>query len=109
MYSMTDPVEVWRASGKVESAYTSRLNWDQAVKVWAGFGSVQPDKAFESFSPARDVSQERRAVFLPLSAVVDDSDRLLIGGRWYEIDGDPRRHTQTSRRHIRLSVWRSIR
>ncbi|MFI5865853.1 hypothetical protein [Streptomyces sp. NPDC051546] len=106
---MTDPVEVWRATGTVESVYTSRLDWGQAVRVWAGSGSVQPEKAYESYSPARDVSQERLSVFLPLAAVVTDTDRLLIEGRWYEVDGDPRRHTQTSRRHTRLTVWRALR
>lgn len=109
MFSMTDLVEVWRATGKVASAYTSRPDWDQAVRVWSGLGSVQPEKAYESYSPARDVSQERLAVFLPLTAVVTDTDRLLIDGLWYEVDGDPRRHTQTSRRHTKLTVWRALR
>lgn len=105
----SDPVEVWRTSAEVTSAYTSRPDWGQAVKVWGGLGSVQPDKAYESYSPARDVSQERLTVFLPLEAVVADTDRLRINATWYEVDGEPRHFTQTSRRHIRLMAWRALR
>lgn len=109
MYSATDPVEVWRTTVRDQNAYTSRPDWGKAVKVWEGLASVQPDKAYESYSPARDVSQERLTVFLPVDADVTDTDRLLIGNLWYEVDGDPRRHTKTSRRHTRLTAWRALR
>lgn len=105
----TDLVEVWRTSEVVESAYTSRPDWDKAVKVWEGLGSVQSDKSFESYTPARDVSQERLRVYLPIDADVTDTDRLRIGGHWYEVEGAPQRRTQTSCRHVRLSAWRSLR
>ncbi|MFI5877537.1 hypothetical protein ACIBAH_34910 [Streptomyces sp. NPDC051445] len=109
MLSATDPVEVWRTSARTTNAYTSKPDWSQAVKVWSGFGDVQPDKAYESYSPDRDVSQERKAVFLPLEADVTEEDRIFIDGAWYEVDGAPRRHTKTSRRHTYLVVWRSLR
>jgi head-tail adaptor len=109
MLTATDPVEVWRTSVKAQNAYTSKPDWTQAVKVWEGLGSVQPDSAYESYSPARDISQERRAVFLPVDADVTATDRLYLEGHWYEVEGEPRHHTQTSRRHIRLVAWRDIR
>ncbi|ARX87893.1 hypothetical protein SMD44_07375 [Streptomyces alboflavus] len=105
MYSMTTPVEVWRAP-MTETAYTTRRDWGQAVRVWSGRASVQPASTREEPSPARDLSQERLSVFLPFSAVVEHTDRLLIEGRWYEVDGEPERHSQTSRRHTRLTLWR---
>jgi hypothetical protein len=109
MLSATDPVEIWRTSATSTNAYTSKPDWSQAVLVWEGLGSVQPDSAYESYSPARDISQERLVVFLPVDSDVTDADRLFINGQFYEVDGDPRRHTQTSRRHTRLTVWRSLR
>ncbi|QCX75709.1 hypothetical protein C9F11_10145 [Streptomyces sp. YIM 121038] len=107
MYSMTTPVEVWRAP-TMETAYTSRRDWDQAVMVWSGLASVQPASTHEDPSPARDVSQERLRLYLPLSAVVEHTDRLRIEGRWYEVEGEPERHSQTSRRHTRLTLWRCV-
>lgn len=109
MSLFTDPVEVWRTTEKIENAYTSRLDWDQAVKVWSGLGSVQPDKSYESYTPARDTSQERLRVYLPLEADVTDLDRIRVGEAFYEVDGSPRRRTQTSCRHIRLTAWRALR
>lgn len=109
MFAMTDPVEVWRADTKVKSAYTSRQDWGQAVKVWKGLASVQPDRGYEAFSPARDTSTERYAVFLPYDAVVGSADRVLYSGIWFEIDGEPKRKSQTSRRHTRITIWRAVR
>lgn len=108
MFSMTDEVEVWRAP-RVSTAYTTRPDWDQAVKVWEGTASVQPDKTYESFSPARDQSQERLSVFLPYGAVVASGDRVKLGGHFYEVDGEPERWAYTSRRHLKLSAWRALR
>ncbi|MEU6704728.1 hypothetical protein [Streptomyces wuyuanensis] len=79
------------------------------MKVWEGRAVVQPDRTFESFSPARDTSQERFSVFLPLSADVRSSDRISIRGQMYEIDGEPKQFAQTRLRHIQLTVWRAIR
>ncbi|MFF3453250.1 head-tail adaptor protein [Streptomyces sp. NPDC002730] len=109
MYSAIDPVEVWRALTKVQSAYTSRPDWDRADKVWAGLASVQPDKAFESFTPARDISQERLTVFLPYTAAVASGDRVKLNGHMYEVDGEPERWGYTSRRHLKLTIWRALR
>ncbi|MFC8099434.1 DUF6093 family protein [Streptomyces sp. NPDC057363] len=109
MFTATDPVEVWRTTAETLNVYTSRPDWSKAVMVWSGLGSVQPDKAYESYSPDRDISQERLSVFLPLDADVTDKDRVRINGLDYEIDGDPRRHTQTSRRHIHITAWRALR
>ncbi|MEU5957564.1 hypothetical protein [Streptomyces sp. NPDC047525] len=105
---MTDPVEVWRAP-KLKSAYTSRPDWDQAVRVWVGVASVQPDRAYESYSPERDQSQERLSVFLPFEAVITSGDRVKLGGFMYDVDGEPERWAYTSRRHVRLSAWRALR
>ncbi|MFF8367855.1 hypothetical protein ACF05W_03325 [Streptomyces lydicus] len=104
---MTDPVEVWRAP-KLKNAYTSRPDWDQAAKVWEGTASIQPDKTYESFSPARDQSQERLTVFLPYGAVVASGDRVRLDGHMYEVDGEPERWGYTSRRHLKLSAWRAL-
>jgi hypothetical protein len=105
----SDPVEVWRTGEKVKNAYTSRPDWDQAVKVWEGMASVQPDKTYESFSPARDQSQERLTAFLPYTAVVASGDRVKHNGAVYEVDGEPERWGYTSRRHLKLSLWRALR
>lgn len=105
---MTDPVQVWRAP-RLKTAYTARPDWDQAVKVWDGAASVQPDRAYESYSPARDQSQERLTVFLPLGAVVASGDRVKLSGFMYDVDGEPERWAYTSRRHLKLSVWRALR
>ncbi|MEU4920272.1 hypothetical protein AB0G29_13035 [Streptomyces parvus] len=107
MYSAIELVEVWRAP-REENAYTSRPDWGQAVKVWSGSGSVQPDKTFESFTPSRDSVTERVTVFLPLAAVVGPADRLTLRGHSYEVDGEPKRLLQTSRRHTRITAWRAI-
>jgi hypothetical protein len=103
-----EPVEVHRAP-EVTSAYAVRKDWDQGVKVWAGEGTVQPDKTYESFTPDRSTSQEKLTVFLPLSADVESTDRVLIRGHFFEVDGEPKRFTQTRLRHTRLSVWRAVR
>lgn len=109
MLSMTEPLEVWRTDEKVKSAYTSRRDWDQAVKVWEGLASIQPDKPYESYSPAKDTSTERFSVYLPYEAVVSASDRVLFHGHWFEVDGEPKKRPQTSRRHTYLVAWRAIR
>jgi len=109
MFTDSEPVEVWRTSATVTNAYTSRKDWDQAVMVGMWVGSVQPGKSYESYTPDRDVSQERLNLFLPLDADVTDTDRVRVRGNWYEVDGNPRRHTQTSRRHTSLTVWRALR
>ncbi|WP_338781739.1 hypothetical protein [Streptomyces sp. DG1A-41] len=105
---MTDPVEVWRAP-TLTNAYTSRPDWNQAVKVWEGTASVQPYRAYESFSPDRDLSQERLTVFLPFGAVVASGDRVKLGDAFYEVDGEPERWGYTSRRHLKVSAWRALR
>lgn len=107
MYSANEPVEIWRAPLE-QTAYTAHRDWDKKVKVWSGSGSIQPDKTFESFTPARDSLTERVTVFLPVNAVVDSADRAYVRGAWYEVDGEPKRRTQTSRRHTRITVWRAI-
>ncbi|MEU6389966.1 hypothetical protein [Streptomyces sp. NPDC046939] len=105
---MTDPVEVWRAP-TTSSAYTTRPDWDQAAKVWEGFASVQPDASYESFSPARDQSSERLTAFLPYSALVSSGDRVKCNGFMYEVDGEPEVWGFTSRKHLKLSLWRAVR
>ncbi|WP_416972544.1 head-tail adaptor protein [Streptomyces sp. 4F14] len=105
----SDPVEVWRSSSRTRSAYTSRPDWDQAVMVWSGLGDAQPAKSYESASPARDQSQERLTVWLPFSADVTSADRVKVAGHMYEVDGEPEVWDATSRRHLKLSVWRAIR
>ncbi|MEU9404772.1 hypothetical protein AB0E08_03565 [Streptomyces sp. NPDC048281] len=105
----SDPVEVWRTDKNAKNAYTTRPDWDQAVKVWSGLGSVQPDKAYESYSPARNQSQERLTAFLPFSAVVASGDRVTVDGHMYEVDGEPEQWGYTSRRHLKLSIWRALR
>lgn len=109
MYAATDLVEVWRANAKVENAYTSRPDWDRAVRVWSGLASVQPDRSYEAFTPARDTSTDRLKVYLPYDAVVEATDRILISGFFYEVDGEPRRHSQTSRKHTFITAWRAVR
>jgi hypothetical protein len=103
----TDPVEVWRAP-VVQGTYTSRTDWDQAVKVWSGTGSVQPYRAFESFSPDRATSQERKTLYLPPSAVVASGDRVAVAGAMYEVDGEPEVWGYTSRRHLKANIWRAL-
>lgn len=106
---MTDSVQVWRTSAASTSAYTSRPDWGQAVRVWSGLGSAQPYKVQESTSPARDLSQERFRLFLPYGVDVTAADRIMLHGHWWEVDGEPRRHAQTSRRHTLITVWRAVR
>lgn len=105
----SDPVEVWRTSATTRSAYTSRPDWDQAVMVWSGMASVQPYRTYESFTPARDQSQERLTAFVPYTAVVASGDRVKVDGHMYEVDGEPERWDYTSRRHLKLSLWRALR
>ncbi|MER5883091.1 hypothetical protein ABT160_04610 [Streptomyces sp. NPDC001941] len=105
---MVEPVEVLRPP-RTTNAYTSRPDWDQAVKVWSGLAAVQPDKAFESFSPARDQSTERLTAYLPFFAVVSSTDGLKVRGHLYEIDGEPKVWAATSRRHLTVSIWRAVR
>ncbi|WP_030386524.1 hypothetical protein [Streptomyces sp. NRRL S-241] len=104
----SDPVEVWRTTAQTKNAYASRPDWDQAVKVWEGLADVQPDKAYESYSPARDQSQERLTAFLPYVAVVASGDRIQHQGHMYEVDGEPEQWGATSRRHLKLSIWRAL-
>ncbi|MFJ3634635.1 head-tail adaptor protein [Streptomyces sp. NPDC090112] len=104
----SDPVEVWRTTTQTRNAYTSRPDWDHAVRVWEGLADVQPDKAYESYSPARDQSQERLTAFLPYLAVLASGDRLKHQGRMYEVDGEPEQWGATSRRHLKASIWRAL-
>ncbi|MFD7552977.1 hypothetical protein ACFV9E_00305 [Streptomyces sp. NPDC059835] len=104
----SEPVEVWRTAAQTKNAYASRPDWDQAVKVWSGLGDVQPDKTYESFSPARDQSQERLTAFLPYTAAATSGDRVKVNGHMYEVDGEPERWGSTSRRHLKLSIWRAL-
>ncbi|MCY0941907.1 phage head completion protein [Streptomyces antarcticus] len=104
----SDPVEVWRTATQTKNAYTSRPDWDQAVKVWEGLADVQPDKAYESYSPARDQSQERLTAFVPYIAAVASGDRVKYKGHMYEVDGEPEQWGATSRRHLKLSIWRAL-
>lgn len=77
--------------------------------VWSGRASVQPDRAFEVRSPARETAQERLIIFLPVEADVDSADRVIWRGLIYEVDGEPARWAQGSLRHVRIRVWRVVR
>lgn len=105
MFHFSDPLTVLRA-GLVESSYTNRREWEKPTTVWSGLACVQPDRAFEVRSPARETAQERLIVFLPLSADVDSADRVTYDGKVYEVDGDPAEWAHGSLRHIRIRAWR---
>ncbi|QLE71107.1 hypothetical protein FGW37_05365 [Streptomyces rectiverticillatus] len=105
MRLFSDPVAIFRAD-LVESAYTKRRQWEKPALVWAGLASVQPDRAFEDRSPARETAQERLIIYLPMSADVDSVDRITYDGKDYEVDGDPAEWAHGSLRHIRVRAWR---
>ncbi|MBB5123252.1 head-tail adaptor [Streptomyces eurocidicus] len=101
-------MEVHRAP-LAPTAYTNHRDWQQAVRVWSGRASVQPDRSFEVRSPARETAQERLVLYLPAGADVDSADRVLWRGRWFEVDGEPARWTQGSLPHVRIRAWRVVR
>ncbi|WP_259454003.1 hypothetical protein [Streptomyces ginkgonis] len=89
-----------------DGAYTSHRDWERAEPVWAGLASVQPDRTFWSRSPARETSQERLCVFLPIEAEVDAADRVRIGQLWFQVEGEPQRWPVGSLAHTFVKVWR---
>ncbi|GHF38608.1 hypothetical protein GCM10010218_19730 [Streptomyces mashuensis] len=104
---LPDHVEVHRAP-LVESAYTRKRDWalpPERTRHWSGRASVQPDRSFEVRSPARETAQRRLRVYLPAGATVESADRLLIGGRWYEVDGAPMVWGTGGLRHVRVNAW----
>ncbi|UQI44636.1 head-tail adaptor protein [Streptomyces sp. HU2014] len=106
MPHFADHVEVQRAE-VVESSYSRRRDWTKARTIWAGRASVQPARASEVAGPDRETAQDRVIVYLPLDAAVDSTDRLLWGGRTYDVDGTPMRWTHGSLRHTRVQGRRS--
>lgn len=104
----TESVAVHRAP-LAASAYTHHRDWGQSRTVWSGRAHVQPDRAFEVRSPARETAQERLLVYLPPDADVDSADRIFWRGQTFEVDGEPARWMHGSLRHIRIKAWRVVR
>ncbi|OKH96598.1 hypothetical protein AB852_00695 [Streptomyces uncialis] len=90
----------------IAGAYTSRRDWENASLVWSGCAAVHPDRSFEYRSPERETSQIRQVVYLPPGAQVEATDRILIGGVFYDIDGEPLPWTHGSLGHIQVRAWR---
>ncbi|MFC9231352.1 head-tail adaptor protein [Streptomyces decoyicus] len=105
MPHFTDFVEVYRAE-IVADAYTKKRGWDNAVKVWAGWGSVQPAATTEAETSERETTDIRISVFLPPAANVDSTDRLVVDGIKYEVRSEPRVWRQGSLAHIYLRARR---
>ncbi|MEU1353880.1 hypothetical protein ABZ410_08240 [Streptomyces cinnamoneus] len=104
---LPDHVEVHRAP-LVDAGYTRKRDWGlptDRTRVWAGRASVQPDRSFEVRSPARETAQRRLRVYLPHRAAVESADRLLIAGRWHEVDGVPMVWGTGGLRHVRVNAW----
>ncbi|MEU1176553.1 head-tail adaptor protein [Streptomyces sp. NPDC005820] len=101
----TDFVEVYRAE-IVADAYTKKRDWDAAVKVWAGSASVQPASTTEADSQERETTDIHITVFLPPTADVDSTDRLVVDGITYEVRSEPRIWRQGSLAHIYLRARR---
>jgi len=103
-YHFVDPVEVYRAP-LTDSSYTSHRDWGDQVMVWSGMASRQPDRSFETFSPARDTTQQRWKLYLPVDAVIDSEDHVLLDGIMYEVDGKPGLWQFGILRHISAQIW----
>jgi hypothetical protein len=101
----TDFAEVYRAE-IVADAYTKQRDWGNAVKVWAGSASVQPASTSEADSPKRETTDIHVKVFLPPTANVDSTDRLVVDGITYEVRSEPRVWRQGSLSHIYLQARR---
>lgn len=104
---LPDHVEVHRAP-LVASGYTNKRDWSlppERTRVWSGPASVQPDRSFEVRSPSRETAQRRLRVYLPHGVAMDSADRLLITGRWYEVDGAPMTWGAGNLRHVRVNAW----
>ncbi|MFD8088967.1 hypothetical protein [Streptomyces malaysiensis] len=105
MPHFTDWVEVHRAE-IVADAYTNRRDWDNAVKVWAGWASVQPADAEEIDIPERETAPQKIKVFMPPTAVVDSMDRLVVDGISYTVRNDPKVWRRRANGHIYAKGWR---
>ncbi|MFF1908626.1 hypothetical protein [Kitasatospora sp. NPDC058218] len=90
-------------------AYTRRRNWGQAVTVWTGRASVQPYRSTNPAEPERETTTETLTVFLPVGAVVDSADRIVLQGQVYDVQGEPAVWQAGALSHIRLTAWRARR
>ncbi|MFE0773910.1 hypothetical protein [Streptomyces sp. NPDC058861] len=108
MRHFKDQVAVHRAKS-VAGAYTSHRDWENASVVWSGLAAVHPDRAFEYRSPERETSQIRQMVYLPADAVIEATDRIVISGQPFEVEGEPLPWQHGSLRHIQVKAWRARR
>ncbi|WP_340376599.1 hypothetical protein U5640_16775 [Streptomyces sp. SS7] len=106
MALFNDPIEIHRAP-LVGDTYGKHRDWDQAVKVWEGVGAALPyRRSYKPDAAVRETSRTRITVYLPGTVDFDSADRLLIGGEWWESDGEPWPWRLGSRQYTQLYAKR---
>lgn len=100
-------VEIWRAP-LIEDAYGSKRDWPNAVRVASVPGSVQPYQDSEQAIDRETTKTLQRVYLRPLGMDIESTDRVLVDGLWYEVDGVPRDWSEFRQktRHLRLIIRR---
>lgn len=104
---MFDELVEFYSAPEIESSYTVKRDWDNAVLVLSTRASVQPDRVFETRSPERDLSQSRLHAYVPYTEALSENFRCKWRGDWYEIDGPPQLWPYGSTRHTHLLIWKA--
>ena len=98
-------VEIWRAALIEDPVYGDSRDWTHATRVASIPGSFQPAYVSQS-----DVDRETTfSIWNVYIKIVDvqATDRVLIDGNWYQMDGEPQVHDTLPRiAHIKLRVKR---
>lgn len=83
-------VEIWRAP-VVEDALGYHSDWDNPVRIASVPASFQPYRpltwSHETIGD-RDTTNTRYKLYIFRILDVEPTDRVLIDGEWWEIDGD---------------------
>lgn len=100
-------VEVLRP-GTRASDYGTReeLDWDASSSTTITGCSVQPSSSSE-FTTDRDSYTTRLTAYLPASADVRSTDRLVWNGETYDVDGDVLRWDYPPLSHLMVNLRRS--
>jgi hypothetical protein len=84
-------IEIWRAP-LVEDSYGRHRDWDNAARIASVPASFQPYRPlmWSHEDPLdRDTTNSRYKLYTRIVMDVEPTDRVLVDGEWWEIDGDP--------------------
>lgn len=87
-----DELTIVRAPVVVDRYGGNERDWDAAAQTVSTGWRVDPDEGLEHIDATRDAVITRLRALGPLDADVEASDRVLVDGDTFEIDGQPLRY-----------------